>query len=634
MVARPTFDLNTPRNPDDDPLLSLDEQELEVLAKVSPQYKVRLERLRQLQTKLLQVEAVSRGGFAQKSPVDFTRYVLGLEPTPAAKKHGYTLGITPQQVEVFNAIQHNVRTAVPSGHATGKTFGAAVLVPWFLLGKKGSVVVTTAPNFQVVEEQIWRTIADLFHQSRIPLPGRLLNTEWLMGGKWYAIGISTDRPGSFRGRHGSRTMIIFDEAVDVREDLYEEAESMILSDEDRFVLFFNPTDPTTKAKRCCDDPAWKVVRLDARDHPNVVHDDPMIVPGAVTRKRIEEYSEMYGGDDSPGFLARVAGIFPASSETSLIPYQVVVRAQDFHNRREARLSRDPDHRVEERIRGGALGLDVAGEGSDLMVLWEIYDGIAKVLWWSVHTDLMESVGKVLRTIREGRGRYQALAIDDTGIGNGVSSRLLEVQRFSDPNVPGSRPIARTSYQLEGRIEDDSLARCAIIRVNFASRPTDFKQAITKFWRIKDQMWWNTRLSLQQDKLGLPSDAEFVRYKFPKNNSMVAQLTAPFFTSDSSGNIHVFDKYSDHNDRTKALPRKSPDIAHGLILANHAYRMLRPEFAANPPKTMLELRQRQMADLISEYKRGAITKDAQSSSINIDEENPEDNYSPDFYRFLQ
>lgn len=609
----------------EDPIEHFTDAQLDVLAKLSPQHAKAVTNYRDLLAKAMQARAATRGGFATSDPLEFSKIILGVKPTAAARAKGYTTGYTPDQIRILHAVRDHQRVAIPAGHGVGKTHLLATIILWFLLGKKGSIVITTAPTFDVVKMQIWKNIHDTYRASKIPLPGRLLDTQLDMGGKWYAIGITTNRPGAFHGHHGTRTMVVGDEAVDIAEEINDEAESMILGPEDRYLLSYNPTDPTTWVKRVTDTGLWHICRVSAEDHPNVIHDDPTLIPGAVTRQRVQQYEELYGGKDSPGYMARVQGKWPATAEDTLISYDVIARAQKFEERQALRREAAGGNHVEERIRGGALGIDVAGEGSDLMICWEIYDSVARVLWHTQHRDLMESVGRIMHTIQQGRGRYQVLAIDDTGIGAGVSSRLLELQsNASKPNV------------LATHVTEDPLLNCAIVRVNFAERPTTFAQRniFPQFWRIKDEMWWNLRLVLQRDQLGLPSDTQLLKYGFPRGSSMVAQLSAPFFENESRGIIHVYDKYSDSNDRTKTLPRKSPDIAHGLILANHAYRLLRPEFAADPPKTMLELRQRNFAALIHEYKRREIENDSESKTILLDDVADEDNYGPDFYRFLQ
>ncbi len=232
--------------------------------------------------------------------------------------------------------------------------------------------------------------------------------------------------------------------------------------------------------------------------------------------------------------------------------------------------------------GSVMGCDIAGPGSDLAPLFEIWKGRAKLVWWVVHQDLMETVGKIVRSINDRGGRVRFLAIDDTGIGNGVSSRLLELQRWAEQ---------------EGRV-NDPLVKCTIIRVTFGQSPQEHVQ--DKFVRIKDQLWWQMREDLQKRILGLPTDTELasITPKLPKGVSLVSQLVTPIYELDSRGRVQVYDKRIGDKEKTKALPARSPDLAHALILANHARRFLSPELNLEaPPKTLLEKEAREFRDEI-------------------------------------
>src|SRR5687768_5618967 len=113
----------------------------------------------------------------------------------------------------------------------------------------------------------------------------------------------------------------------------------------------------------------------------------------------------------------------------------------------------------------------------------------------VHNDVMDTTGRIVRSIRDRNGRVKYLAIDDTGIGNGVSSRLFELQRWAEQ---------------DGGHNNDPLVKCRIIPVNFGARPQDHVEH--KYVRMKDQLWWQLREDLQKDLIGLPTDAELAKAK--------------------------------------------------------------------------------------------------------------------------
>lgn len=553
----------------------ISDEMLTALARLHPGYEKKVAFLRNIRAQRLQLEAKLSGGYSFRSPVLFAQKILGLRPSETARSLGYKYGLAPDSVAVLESIRDHPRTAVPAGHGCGKTHSAAVAVLWYLNSRQDTIVVTTAPTWTLVEAQLWKEIRDLHRSARTPLPGRLLETQLKISDKHFAIGISTDDHSRFQGFHGrGGTLIILDEATGVREELWDSAESMVVGPYDRILAIGNPTDPSSRFKRVCDSGRYNVLRLDSENHPNVKHKNPLVIPGAVTYEWVKDRLDEYGSRDSPLFRSRVSGFWPAQGQDTLIPLTLIIRAQSYSQRQSSRDDREKSIRQK---RGGSLGLDISGFGEDLCVCTYCEDNVFTILWWHRHVELMETVGRIVRTLEDFRGDIRALAIDDTGIGNGVSSRLLEVQSHArrgaitvhSPNSLVEPLLLKPSDASRG-----SLFACNIIRVNFSQNSRN----PTKFDSIKDEMWWNLRESLQHDLRGLPTDSqlESLSPKLPKGSSMVSQLTSPIYVLDSSGRIKVLDKKTNNSERQKLLPTKSPDIAHSIILAEHAYRTIRAE----------------------------------------------------------
>ncbi len=540
---------------------------LNELAKLNPALEKKVAFIRNIRNQRLQLQAKAISGFTTRDPTLFARKVLGLRPTETARSYGYRHGIAPDSILVLESVRDNVRTAVPAGHGVGKTHTAAIAALHYLFSMDDRIVVTTAPTWTLVEAQLWREIRDQFKKARVPLKGRLLETQLKISERHFAIGLSTDEHSRFQGFHGPNgTLVILDEATGVRPELWDSAESMLTGPNDRILSIGNPTEPSSRFKHACDSGRYNVIRLDSENHPNVRHNNPLIIPGAVTREWVEDRLLEYDTKDSPLYRSRVSGFWPTQSQDTLIPLTLITRAQGFKERQKARQDRSIV-----RKRGGALGIDISGLGEDLCVASYIEESFIEILWWHRHVELMETVGKLVRTIEDKEGDIRAVAIDDTGIGNGVSSRLLELQSHA---LRGATIVQPPNSLVSPRISKSStaLALCAIIRVNFGSSSNN-KQ---KFASIKDQMWWQLRESLQHEVRGLPTDADLAKLRFPKGSSMLPQLTSPVYKLESSGQIKVYDKRVNKSEFLKMLPTKSPDIAHSMILAEHAYRTIRAE----------------------------------------------------------
>lgn len=393
-------------------------EELEILASMNPKTKKTFERYRSLRAQKLNREAQIAGNLQSQDPLHFAMGILGMRASQAAKDAGYRSPLTNDILKVMLSVRDNRKTAATSGHGTGKTFGFSIIALWMLYSLEDTVVITTATSWTTVEKQIWGELHERFQKAKLPLPGRLTGTELKLGPKWYATGLSTNEPERIQGFHSKRVVVLIDEATGYPEDLWDSLESLCVGPNDRILAMGNPTNISSKFKRVCDSGSYNLLRLDGYDHPNVIHNDPYIVLGAITREWIADRLLEYGAEDAPMFLARVRGQWPKQSTDSLISQTVIETAQTWDVRHGKHddlpteihaISKDVTHEG----KGVSLGLDVAGPGADLCVLTACEEGRIRILWWTVHRELMETVGKVLRSIREYGGRVRALAVDDS-----------------------------------------------------------------------------------------------------------------------------------------------------------------------------------------------------------------------------
>jgi phage terminase large subunit len=403
--------------------------------------------------------------------------------------------LTPQQTEIIRSVRDNRRTAAPSGHGIGKTFLAACIVLWFLFSFPGAKILTTAPTWFQVENLLWREVRKILTRSIFASLCRISLTQVTLSEDWFAIGLSTNDPTRFQGIHAPFVLIVFDEATGVASEIWEAAEGVAVGGHDRFLAIGNPTDPTSEFKRKCDSPLWNVIPLSSEDHPNVV-ENKNLVPGAVTREWIDERREEYGGVDTPLYRARVLGLFPEQGDDMLISLADVERAQ----KRWSRPSGIPL----------AMGCDVARFGSDETVEINVFDGGYVAEPKAFHgQNTMETAGQVKAS--------EALvkAVDDSGLGGGVTDRLKEQQVDVIPYIAGEKAF-------------DS----------------------ERFINRRAETWWIIREMLKKDELHLPPD-----------NKLAADLTNIKFAYTSRGQIKLESK----DDIKKRLGR-SPDRGDALAIA--------------------------------------------------------------------
>jgi hypothetical protein len=488
--------------------------------------------------------------FGREDPRDFVRDVLGVKPTQEALAHGYTDPWTPDQERIMLSVMQHQKTAVPSGHSCGKTVLAAWLALWFLYRRAETTVVTTATTARQVEKVLWKEIRQYHANSNPRLPGRVLLTEIDVGGseeKWFATGFTAAKntaditATAFQGLHNKHVLVIYDEAIGVPDGIKEGGDSLVIRPDDRALAIANPTDPAAWFKKACDD--WNMVQMSCEDHPNVIHNNPDIIPGAVTQVWIDGRLAEYGHRDSPLFRSKVLGLFPDQSSDSLISLGWVERAQRIVDEEEDDL-------------GVALGLDIADEGEDLTVMFACKNRrtfIPKLggrYAWHVGRDVMQAVKLVKKACLE-IPDIRVIALDDTGLGKGVTARLNEMNEHNE------LPRFRHGISTEGKS-----SKIRILPVNFGSGAWDKG----RFAYTKDQLWWTGREALRNDEILLPSDEEMSAYGLPPKNSLPAQLTNTLY-SLLNGKIACFDKRGARGaaELTKLLPDKSPDLAHAWLL---------------------------------------------------------------------
>lgn len=433
-------------------------------------------RFNQIQT----IEEIKRRG--RRDPVWFILTILNVKY------------LTPQQKAACRSIRDNRRTAVPAGNSVGKTYLAACLVLWFLYCFGNSKVLTTAPTWFQVENLLWREIRTIYRKAAIGRFGEITLTNLNLSTEWFAVGLSTNDPTRFQGIHASRVLIVFDEATGIKNEIWEAAEGVAVGEHDRFLAIGNPTDPTARFKQVCDSELWNVMRLSGEEHPNVIEGKD-IVPGAVTRAWIEEKRIEYGGKDSAFYRARVLGLFPEQGDDMLISLADVERAQARWTKPTTEI---PD----------ALGVDVARFGSDETCEIELF-GRTVAMPRAFHgQDTMKTAGSVKAN------NAKKKAVDDSGLGGGVTDRLKELNVPVLPYIAGA-----AAYENE------------------------------KFLNRRAESWWLIREMLSKDELDLPPD-----------NKLAADLTNVKFSYTSKGQIKLESK-----DEIKKRLTRSPDRGDALAI---------------------------------------------------------------------
>jgi len=296
---------------------------------------------------------------ATKRALEYQNDIIGFAYDILGVEH-----LFPYQENVLLKMANNQRVVITACHDVGKTFLAAIFLIWALVTHWNSSVISTAPSFGMVKNLLWREIAKLWKNMRIPdIGGELLETRIEIDReKWFAIGISpkTDAGqndemyGNFVGFHNRYVFVIFDEAPGVPHQRWKTMKAMMTSAKTWFCGIGNPISPTGDFKEACDSPFYEVVQLSCFDSPNLaangmegvqdLRDEAAILQSMTPedmKERMAGYKVVHGellslqwvmqqwieeGEDSPFVQARVLGIFPKESSDTILSYGQVQNA--------------------------------------------------------------------------------------------------------------------------------------------------------------------------------------------------------------------------------------------------------------------------------------------------------------------
>lgn len=431
-----------------------------------------------------------------------------------------------KQREALLSVRDHERTAVRSCHGIGKTFLAAVVVLWFLCSFPQSRVITTAPTWAQVENLLWREIASLAHNARIPLGVDPTGTKLELAPDWFAIGISTDRPERFQGHHAERILLVVDEASGVDDAIFEAGEGYLTSHFARLLLIGNGNQVAGQFFRAFTDEAakWNTIHVSAFDTPNLTGEatPEHVARRLITRKWVDAHRELWG-EGSAAYQVRVLGDFPTTADDTVIGLGAIEHAQT---------------RTLDTLAGpNYIVCDVARFGSDETVIGIRRGNQLRIVEAYIGRDTMDTAGRCLhhaRKLADTTGSVDGIIIDDSGVGGGVTDRLNELAQEAQHDF---QVIAFTAGAA-------------------AMSPEEYPNRRSEAWFA---------LSEQMPLVDLDCDSQ-----------LKADLAAPKYKFDSTGRRVVEPKAE-----TKKRLGRSPDRGDVAVMAFAP--VVLPVLAANPWK---------------------------------------------------
>lgn len=318
--------------------------------------------------------------------------------------------------------------AIASGHGVGKTALVSWLVLWFISTRPNPQIVVTANTKKQLDTKTWRELAK-WHKL-------LLNSHWFewTASKFYykrspetwfasAIPWSKEKSEAFAGTHEKYTLMIFDEASAIDDEIWEVASGSMLDPNAIWFVCGNPTRSQGRFRECFPGGRfahrWKTMRVDSRS------------VSRSNKKQIEEWINDYG-EDSDFVRVRVKGMFPRASISQFISEDIVDQAMNslvYPGDREAPI---------------VIGVDVARFGDDESVIVVRRGRILEEIKRFSGIDTMKFTGHITEVIRE--VSPSAVFVDSVGIGAGVCDRLRQLG-YSIIDVNGAeKPINENLYK--------------------------------------------------------------------------------------------------------------------------------------------------------------------------------------------
>lgn len=436
----------------------------------------------------------------------------------------------------LTALAENRWCGVEAAASTSKsyTLGAGALL-WFLACWDGARVFTVAPREKQLELNLWKEVTKMWPRFSKLFPQAELNSLKIRmrGGiddTWSAhaivakVGSEEDVAGTMRGFHEAHQLFIMEEGSGIADAIWNTVTATSGGSHNLVLGLTNPDSVHDPHHRFCMMSRVVAVRISGFDHPNVVCEDPDLIPGAITRQWITDRAEEWG-EGSNRYQRFVQGIAPAQAEDSLIQLEWC----------EAAAKRQGDKELREGPL--ALGVDVADSPTGDASAFSHWQGAVCTHVQEMRLEDASAVGReIFRLIKNPDAPIdpKRVGLDSVGVGVSAANELkrlgVRVRHISGGMRAG--PVADVEAKPE----------------NGASVVVD----VGSYTNLRSQGYWRLREDLRLGRIGLPNDPELFR-----------QLTAHTYRiSPTTGKTEVSPK-----DEVRAKLRRSPDLADSLMYGN-------------------------------------------------------------------
>ena len=427
--------------------------------------------------------------FYRRNPLDYISERLGIKPETINwmlleeyKEHKWD-GTPNPLMKILDSLVNNRWIGVEAGTSVGKTLLLACIALWFLECFHEAIVVTTSPKRDQLSLHIWREIGRLYQKFG---KGYLTSLKLRMiedRDNWLAVGfvagvkageVSTTKAQGFHSEH---MLIIMEETPGIPEPIMTAFQNTATAEHNIIIAVGNPDHQLDNLHRFCKLAHVEHIRISGFDYPNVVLNNPNLIPGAQTKIGLQRMLEKYGDKEHPLYLSRARGISPTGNIESLIKIEWIRRAQELY-----REYCNDDGRLDGSLVEGekSLGVDVANsEAGDKGAICYGKGNVCLNVEDFQCPDSNQLGHRVHRIMKDEEINSENIVVDGVGVGAGTVNTLKEYD-----------------------IDEAS--------INFQSAAAPLDLGIEeKFNNQRSQAWWMVREDLRHGRLLLPEDEELV-----------------------------------------------------------------------------------------------------------------------------
>ena len=398
-----------------------------------------------------------------------------------------------KQLEIAEALKTSRRVSVVGCNGSGKDWLAARLALWWVTSRYPAKVIITGPTYRQVDDVIFNELRSAYRTAPTALGGRLYErSRWELDESTFIVGFATDAPWNLQGFHSPNLLVIVTEAHAMTEDyinsLYRLNPQTVLMCGNPFISS-GPFYASHHQRR----ELWDTFQISAMETPNL-QAGRTVIAGMIGPQDVADREAEWGADSSM-YKASVLGEFAEELDDTLLSLSAVQES----------LARDVQ--AEGEI---VLACDVARFGKDRTVAIRRQGNFAEVVYKVQGKDLMEIAGWLGRYCED--ENVGLLAVDDTGLGGGVTDRLKEV----------------------------GLGKTKLVAFKGGEKA---KQG-QRFVNSVTESWWHMR------------DLVLAGGRVPKDEALIGQLTARRYTIQSDKRLML---------ESKLKMGKSPDEADALAM---------------------------------------------------------------------